>query len=168
MRYVKTVCPRDCYDTCSIIVGIDDSGRIVSVMGDSKNPVTQGFICPRGIKDLEWVYVNRVLYPHVGEGDKPSKDFKRIPWNEALGIVAEKLKDVLKEYDPKAVLHLEYASNIGLLTWYFLQRLWNAIGATKTDHSICSRSGREAMSLHYGLSYGIRPEELLKMRLITY
>ena len=67
MRYVKTVCPWDCYDTCSIIVGIDDSGRMISIMDDSENPVTQGFICPRGIKDLEWVYVNRVLYPpHKG------------------------------------------------------------------------------------------------------
>ena len=82
--------------------------------------------------------------------------------------MAEKLKDVLKEYGPKAVLHLEYAGNIGLLTWYFPQRLWNAIGATKTDYSICSRSGHEAISLHYDLSYGIRPEELLKMRLIAY
>lgn len=65
-------------------------------------------------------------------------------------------------------MHLEYAGNVGLLTWYFPQRLWNAIGATKTDYSICSKSGHEAISLHYGLSYGLPPDELDRMKLIVY
>jgi len=57
---------------------------------------------------------------------------------------------------------------MGFFTWYMAQRIWYAIGATKTDYSICSRSGHEAISLHYGLSYGTQPEEIPKMRLIVF
>ncbi len=168
MRIVRVVCPRDCYDTCFLISVVEDTGKIRSIKGDHGNPVTQGFVCPRGVKDCERVYNNRVLYPYIRVGSKEEGKLKRVKWSEALDLVADKLRKVLRVYGPRAVLHLEYAGNMGLLTWYFPQRLWNAIGATKTDYSICSKSGHDAISLHYGLSYGIKPEELLEMKLIVY
>lgn len=168
MREVEVVCPRDCYDTCSLIFTLDDSGKLKNVRGDSQHPITQGFTCPRGVGDLKRVYENRILYPYVRIGPKPGRNFKRVEWKNALDLVAEKLKHVLNNYGPEAVLHLEYAGNMGLLTWYFPQRFWNAIGASKTDYSICSKSGHEALSLHYGSSYGIQPEKLSEMKLIVY
>ena len=54
-KQVSTTCARDCYDTCALIVTLDESGQILSIKGDSKNPVTQGFTCPRGAKDHEQV-----------------------------------------------------------------------------------------------------------------
>ncbi|RLE70419.1 MAG: formate dehydrogenase, partial [Thermoprotei archaeon] len=168
MEKIEVVCPRDCYDTCSLIFTIDDSGKLKNVRGDPRHPITQGFICPRGVGDLKRVYKNRILYPYVRTGRKPGRDFKRVGWSEALDLIAEKLKQVLKNYGPKTILHLEYAGNMGLLTWYFPQRFWNAIGASKTDYSVCSKSGHEALSLHYGLSYGVQPDELLEMKLIVY
>ncbi len=165
---VKTVCPRDCYDTCFITAFINDLGRITSIKGDPENPVTQGFTCARGAKDHVRVYKNRVLYPFIRAGRKPGRRFRRASWGEALDIVVSRLREVIEKYGPEAILHLEYAGNMGLLTWYFPQRLWNAIGASKTDYSICSKSGHEAISLHYGLSYGVLPEELLEMKLIVY
>lgn len=168
MEKVEVICPRDCYDTCSLIFNIDDSGRLKSVKGDPRHPITQGFTCPRGVGDLKRVYENRILYPHVRTRRKPGRDFKRVRWREALDLIAEKLRQVLRDYGPEAVLHLEYAGNMGLLTWYFPQRFWNAIGASKTDYSVCSKSGHEALSLHYGSSYGVQPDRLPEMKLIVY
>ena len=164
---IASVCPRDCYDTCFLKVVVR-GGRVVSVVGDDVNPTTGGFTCPRGAHDNVRVYVSRVLYPYVRVSPKPGRGFKRVKWSEALDYVVGRLKHVLKNYGPKAVLHLEYAGNMGLLTWYFPQRLWNALGAVGTDYSICSKSGHEAISLHYGLSYGVQPDELPNMRLIVY
>ena len=55
-----------------------------------------------------------------------------------------------------------------MLTWYYPQRLWNALGATKTDYSICSHSGHVALSLHHGLSYGTQPEHFPNQKLILF
>lgn len=168
MREVKAVCPRDCYDTCFLLVLVE-KGKIISIRGSFDNPVTQGFICPRGVKDHERIYSkDRILNPYMRTGEKPSREFVRISWDEALDIVAEKIREVICNYGSQSILHLEYAGNSGLITQSFSQRIWYAIGATRTDYSICSKSGHEAISLHYGLSYGIQPEELLNMKLIVF
>ncbi|MFX0062990.1 MAG: molybdopterin-dependent oxidoreductase [Candidatus Hermodarchaeota archaeon] len=167
-RTLTTVCPRDCYDTCFLRVNVDENGKIVSIKGDPTNPVTQGFVCPRGAKDKNRLTQNRVLYPYTRIKNHPIWKFRQSNWDEALSIVSEKLQQTLENHGSESILHLEYAGNTGLLTWFFPQRIWNAIGATKTDGALCANSGHEALSLHYGQSYGLQPEDLLKKKLIVY
>lgn len=168
MRKVTTVCSRDCYDTCFIVATVNDDGRVVSVKGDRNNPITQTFTCPRGARDADRVYRNRVLSPHFRIGPKPGRTFKRSTWEGTLDLVAKRLKDVIDDWGPERVLLLDYAGNTGLLASAFPQRLWNSIGATRTDYGLCSKSGHEGLSLHYGLSYGVQPEELSEKKLIVY
>ncbi|MFX1254093.1 MAG: molybdopterin-dependent oxidoreductase [Promethearchaeota archaeon] len=165
---LTTVCPRDCYDTCFLIVKIDNEGKILSIKGDRSNPVTQGFVCPRGAKDVERLLRNRVLYPYIKNKDDSMWRFRQSNWDEALSFVSEKLRQTLEDHGPESILHLEYAGNTGLLTCYFPQRIWSAIGATKTDGALCANSGHEALSLHYGQSYGLQPNDLLNKKLIVY
>jgi anaerobic selenocysteine-containing dehydrogenase len=143
-------------------------GRIVSVTGGLENPVTNGFLCPRGVGDLRRVYSeSRVKYPRLRTGLKPGSTFKRATWDEALGDLCGRLKETLDKYGSERVLLLDYSGNSALITSQFATRLWAAIGATHTDHAICSNSGHEALKLHYGLSYGVTPERLPDMRSIT-
>ncbi|MFX1563995.1 MAG: molybdopterin-dependent oxidoreductase, partial [Promethearchaeota archaeon] len=167
-KIIETVCPRDCYDTCFLKVQVDDKENAVSVKGDQANPVTQGFLCPRGAKDHVRATQNRVLQPCVRKGSKPGRTFQALAWEDALEIFTEKLHRTLKDYGPKAILRLDYAGNGGLLAWYFPLRFWNAIGATRTDYSLCSKSGHEALQLHYGSSDGIQPEKLVEQQLIVF
>lgn len=161
------VCPRDCYDTCTIEVEIAE-GKLVKASGYSKHPLTCGFICSRGLGDPKRTYVNRVLYPHVRVGSKINGYFKRFSWGEALDLIASKIRETMEDYGPEYILHVEYAGNMGLITWYYTRRFWNLIGATSTDYSICSKTGHEAISLHYGSSYGVLPEEYYNMKLIVF
>lgn len=168
VKEVKVVCPRDCYDTCFLLALVDEN-KIVSIRGSFDNPITQGFICPRGVKDYERVYSrDRILKPHIRVGKKPSRKFKENSWSETLDLVANKIREVVRDYGAQSILHLEYSGNSGLLTQSFPQRIWYAMGATRTDYSLCSKSGHEAISLHYGLTYGVQPEELLHMKLIVF
>jgi anaerobic selenocysteine-containing dehydrogenase len=164
MKQISTVCARDCYDTCALIVTLGESGQILSVKGDPRNPVTQGFTCPRGAKDHERLYKNRVEAPFLRQGNH----FEQTDWEKGLSVVSQKLGETLKKHGPEAVLHLDYAGNTGLLTGAFPKRLWNAIGATKTDGALCSNSGHKALALHYGNSYGTMPTELLSMDLVVF
>ncbi len=165
---IPSVCPRDCYDTCSLIVNIDKDIGKSSVLGDPSNPITQGFTCPRGVKDIErMIASNRVLYPFLRK-HKLSDKVEQVSWKEVLYLISNKIEKTIAEFGPEAILHIEYAGNTGLLTSHFPLRLWNALGTTRTDYSICSKSGHEALALHYGSSYGIQPEEIKNQKLIVF
>jgi len=164
MKQVSTVCARDCYDTCALTVTLGESEQILSIKGDPKNPVTQGFTCPRGAKDHERLYKNRVEVPFLRAGDH----FERADWETGLSVVSQKLGEVLDQHGPEAVLYLDYGGNVGLLTAAFPRRLWNAMGATQTDRALCSNSGHQALALHYGDSYGTTPMDILSMDLVVF
>jgi anaerobic selenocysteine-containing dehydrogenase len=150
-------------------VFIDEEGKPAKIAGDETNPITQGFLCPRGVMDVKRTFSSeRILFPHKITGEKPNGSFERISWEQALHVLAEKLQYVLKNFGSNAALHLYYSGNMGLLTQYFPRRLFYALGFSQTDLSICSKSGHEALKLHYGSSYGVDPDELSKMRLTVY
>jgi anaerobic selenocysteine-containing dehydrogenase len=165
---IKTVCHRDCPDTCFLDVTVEE-GKILSVRGSKENPITRGFVCPRGVGDPKRVYSrNRVLYPHMRKKGSRTQKFSRVSWDEALSRLSETLQHTLETHGPESVLLYDYAGNQGFLTWYFPRRLWHALGATTTDYGLCASSGYAAIGLHYGLSYGIQLEELEKMDVITF
>lgn len=167
MPPLYTVCARDCYDTCSMLArtNLDNA---VSLHGDSEHPITQGFLCPRGNKDMERVARNRVLYPHVRNAEKPGRQLTRSAWDQALSLVAGRLSETLSQHGPSAVLYLKYSGNTGLLANLFPQRLWTALAATRSDNSLCSKSGHAALRLHYGASYGLDPDELRRQKLVVW
>ncbi|MGV9102638.1 MAG: molybdopterin-dependent oxidoreductase [Candidatus Thorarchaeota archaeon] len=162
-----TVCPRDCYDTCSLKV-IAQNDLIESIRGNPDCKITRGITCPRAAEDAERLVKNRVLYPYRRICDNPKGSRRRVSWEYAIDEVANQLQKVLTEHGPEAVLLLDYLGNTGLLTWHFSRRLWNAIGATRTDYSLCAKSGNEAISQYYGKSYGLLPEDLLDCDVHVY
>ncbi|MBM4428959.1 MAG: formate dehydrogenase [Chloroflexi bacterium] len=164
MRHVSTICPRDCYDTCALVVTVDDAGRVVSVRGDPTHPVTRGITCPRAARDGERLYRNRVEAPLL----RQAGHWRPVDWPAALNLAARRLSHTLETYGPQAVLFLDYAGNTGLLTSAFPKRLWYALGVMHTDHALCSRSGSHGLALHYGTRYGLAPEDLLHMDLIVF
>ncbi|MHA1483419.1 MAG: molybdopterin-dependent oxidoreductase, partial [Candidatus Heimdallarchaeaceae archaeon] len=115
MTKIKTVCPRDCPDTCFIDVEVKDN-KIVSVKGSSTNPVTQGFLCPRGRGDPARVYSkDRVLYPHVRSRDNNGAQFERVSWEEAIQFITNKLQETIQTHGDESILLLDYAGNQGFL-----------------------------------------------------
>ena len=168
VRFVRTVCPRDCYDTCTLKVEVENE-RIISVKGENAHPVTKGFLCPRGTADGKRAYSERrVLKPQIRVGDKPTDTFREVTWSEALDIIIEKLEKTLQKHGRETVLHLDYAGTMGLLSRSYAQRLWNALGAASHDASICSKSGHAGIGLHYGRTYGVQPDMLPELELIVF
>ncbi len=141
-------CTRDCYDTCIF----DDKYRPMKLF-----PVN-GFTCAKGNADLKRNKLNRITSAYV-EG-------REVEVQEALKYLSKMVKESLKRGSER-ILHLDYDGNQGLLTWYYPARLWNTIRASSTDYSICSAEGHEAISLHYGSSFGATPEELKEARAVV-
>ena len=67
---VETACPLDCPDACSLAVTVQH-GKVLTIDGSHRNPVTGGFICAKVRKFGERVYgPDRLLYPAVRRGRK--------------------------------------------------------------------------------------------------
>ena len=43
---VETACPLDCPDACSLAVTVQH-GKVITIDGSHKNPVTDGYICAK-------------------------------------------------------------------------------------------------------------------------
>jgi anaerobic selenocysteine-containing dehydrogenase len=161
------MCARDCPDACFLDVEVRD-GVVVSVKASRENPVTAGITCPRALGDSQRLYsMDRVLNPYVRE-TREGQRFKLSTWDDALALVTRRLREALDAGGPESVLLLDYYGNTGLLSSGFSRRLWSALGATRTDGAVCSASGHVALGLHYGLSYGVEPEELLDRKIIVF
>src|SRR5687768_16032831 len=113
---VATECPLDCPDSCSLDITVQ-SGRITVVDGSSLNPITDGFICAKVRRFPERVYgADRLLHPAIRRGPKSLGLFQRVTWDEALALVAGKLRDAADRWGGESILPYSYGGSNGLLT----------------------------------------------------
>ncbi|HMQ73495.1 MAG TPA: molybdopterin oxidoreductase family protein, partial [Rubrivivax sp.] len=89
---VQGFCPHDCPDTCAWRVSVE-GGRAVRMAGDPDHPTTQGALCTKVSRYPERTYhPDRVLTPLRRTGPKGAGRFEPIGWDEALGLVATRLR----------------------------------------------------------------------------
>jgi anaerobic selenocysteine-containing dehydrogenase len=165
--YIFNTCPRDCYDSCSIVTRVRN-GRLYSIDANDKQPFTQGFLCPKGQDLSQYVYSKqRLLYPMKRDGKKGEGKFKRISWAQAMDEIASEIQSRSTEHGADSILQYDYAGSMGFIQRYFPSRFFNAIGASRVTHTICSRAGDKALEILYGSSLGMLPDEIEKCRLIV-
>lgn len=165
--YIFNTCPRDCYDTCSIVTRVRN-GRLHTIEANDKQPFTKGFLCPKAQNLSQYVYSKqRLLYPLKRDGPKGSGKFKRISWDDALREIAEQIRDRSAKYGTDSVLQFDYAGSMGFIQRYFPSRFFNAIGSSRITPTICSRAGDKALEIVWGSSLGMLPDEIEKCRLIV-
>jgi anaerobic selenocysteine-containing dehydrogenase len=186
-RVVHAVCSHDCPDSCGVLVtvesltGVAGSERAVKVEGDPAHPVTQGFLCGKVAQYLERVYSpERLLYPmrrkagrakgpagYGGVKGREADAFERIGWDEALGLIAERLTAIAAEFGPESVLPYSYAGTIGQLGFGSMdRRLFHRMGASQLARTICSEAGGVALKQVYGVKLGTAPEDFAHAGLV--
>lgn len=168
-RIVRAVCPHDCPDTCAMLVTVQD-GRATKVAGDPEHPYTNGFLCAKVNRYPERTYhTERLLHPMVRNGPKGSGTFRRASWDEALELVAGRLREIIDSNDgPQAILPYSYAGTMGLIQSESMdRRFFHAIGASLLDRTICASAGAKALELTYGTKMGTDPETVGDARLIV-
>lgn len=159
-RVVHAACPHDCPDGCAMLVTVDDDGRAVKVEGDPDHPVTDGFLCGKVSNYLDRVYgAGRLLAPLLRDGPKGSAEFREASWEEALGVVAERLGEVVARDGGQAVLPWSYMGTMGVLQSGILaHRFFNALGASDLERTICADAGIAGVVSAHGISPEVDPE----------
>ncbi|GAB6101859.1 molybdopterin-dependent oxidoreductase [Thermococcus atlanticus] len=162
-----SVCMRDCYDTCSILSELND-GRL-RVRGNPEHPITAGFLCPKGALLPKWFHAkDRLKNPLIREGERGSGEFRETDWEEAIDLVARRLKETIERHGSESVLVYQYAGDRGVVNYAFPLRLFHHLNTSLLDYGICDRAGQEALRDVYGTAIGMDPEELKNQRLIVY
>ena len=163
-RVVRAACPHDCPDTCAMLVTVRD-GRAVQLVGDPDHPLTQGFLCAKVSKYLDRVYSpDRVLYPLRRTGAKGKGRFTRISWEEALDEIAHRWQRIIAESGPQAILPYRYLGNQGIVAYWAGNRVFNLLGASGLQGTICGGGGIAGQVLS-GVG-GVDPEDVVHSRFI--
>src|SRR5271167_2883831 len=89
---VKGACPHDCPATCALDVHVRN-GVAIKVLGSADHAPTAGVLCTKVARYTERTYhKDRLLHPMRRTGSKGEGRFERISWEEAIAIVADRLK----------------------------------------------------------------------------
>lgn len=168
---VRGVCHHDCPDSCGWTATVDDEGSepvVIKLRGTPEHPYSAGELCPKVNRFLDRVYSpERILHPLRRVGPKGCGDFERITWDEALTIVADRLRAVVDEHGPEAVLPFSDAGNQSLLAMLGLSgRFFDVLGATRLHRAICGPTVGAGMAMTNGTGRGVDPAELAHSRLI--
>jgi len=155
MERIKFACSLDCFDLCSL-VAVKDGGRIVKIEGDKDHPVTKGFICKKGRDHLERLYhKNRFFKPRI----KKDGQWHEISYEEAIGLLSEKLSGYIKEYGPESILHYN-DSGYGGMSKDVDNIFFNGLGGV-TSHTgtLCWGAGDKAQKYDFGANRSHNPED---------
>ena len=159
---VVTTCTRDCPSCCGLLAKVEE-GRLTAIQGNPEHPLNRGGCCAK-MKD----YVRRVYSPErvLHPMRRTDSGWVRIGWDEALDEVAERLKTVVAESGPEAVLHYQgYGERtaLKLLNGRFFAHLG---GATGLRGSLCSGTAYAAMSRDFGERISHDPLDHLNSRTV--
>jgi anaerobic selenocysteine-containing dehydrogenase len=167
-RVVKGACPHDCPDTCATLTEVRD-GQAVRFTAAPDHPVTQGWLCAKVRPYLERVYhPDRLLTPMRRIGPKGSADrWEPMSWEDAVGEITARWQEIIARYGAAAILPYSYSGTLGLLQLGITNaRLWNRMGASGLERSICGAAAETAVRATYGARWAPDYNDVLESRLI--
>ena len=165
---VGTACPLDCPDSCSLSV-TTSMGRVVSLDGSHVNPVTGGFICAKVRRFGERVESPfRIQHPAVRIGPKGRAAFSRVSWDEAIDLVATRLKDARDTWGGESILPFSYGGSNGLVTQDTADaRLFRRLRASRLARAVCAAPTGAAAQALYGKMPSVTYQDFRHARLIV-
>ena len=147
MKEFLTVCPRNCYSTCSFRVQVENNS-IKRILPYSENRATPEGPCIKGLSYIERsVTKKRIAHPLIRRSDG---SFVQITMKEALSITADRLGELRKKYGPHTVFWYR-GSGMSGLTNEIGGSFWRLYGGvTLTYGNPCWPAGLEAVRLTLG------------------
>lgn len=167
-RFVRGTCTHNCPDTCATVTEVRD-GRAVGFRGDPDHPITRGWLCAKVRPYLDFVYhPDRLLTPLRRVGPKGSPDrWEPITWDDAIGEITSRWKEIIDRHGAAAILPYSFSGTTG---WVNLgisnHRLWNRMGASGLQRSICNAAAYAAVAGTYGARRSPEYTDVAHSRLI--
>jgi anaerobic selenocysteine-containing dehydrogenase len=114
-RWHRTLCPY-CGVGCGLLVQVRD-GAVARVRGDPEHPANLGDVCAKAVHLPPTLRPReRLLYPLLRA--RRDGELRRVSWEQALGVTAERLREIVAAHGPGAVAF--YASGQLLTEEYYV------------------------------------------------
>ena len=164
---VTTACPLDCPDACTVDVTLR-GGRITKIDGSKDNHITNGYICAKVRRFPERVYGDdRVLHPAVRRGAKGSGQFKRVSWDDALDLIAQKFTAARDNGGAETILPLCYGGSNGFLTQDYADAiLFRRFKTSRLLRTVCAAPTGAANLGLYGKMASVSYEDYPEAKMI--
>lgn len=138
LKKVRTICSF-CGVGCNIELNVKD-GKVVNVSSWKDSPVNKGSLCVKGRYGFDYIHhADRLAAPLLRKGAKgdPTGDFEKTSWDDALTLIAKKLKEIKDKYGAESIGFLSSAKCTNEEN-YLLQKFARAVvGTNNVDH--CAR-----------------------------
>ncbi len=166
-QLIRGACPHDCPDTCATVTEVRN-GKAIRFFAEAEHPVTQGWLCAKVRPYLERVYhPDRLKYPLRRIGAKGSNQWEQCSWEEAIAEITARWQAIIAEYGAAAILPYSYSGTLGLLQLSVCNaRLWNRMGASGLERSICGAAAEAAVEATLGARWAPDPSDVLHSRLV--
>ena len=169
---VRTACPLDCPDACSLEVTLT-LGRITKIdaapIDEFSNPLTDGWICKKVKHHADRVYSpERIMTPLIRVGKKGAGEFRSATWDEALDVIAAKIKSAVDSHGIDSVLPYIYnSSSPKLEANYLTPHLFARLGAPEILHTICAATYGAAWDQMFGEMLSIDTLDVVDTKLVV-
>ncbi len=169
---VRTACPLDCPDACSLEVTLT-LGRITKIdaapIDEMSNPLTDGWICKKVKHHADRVYSpERIMTPLIRVGKKGAGEFRSATWDEALDVIATKIKSAVNSHGIDSVLPYIYnSSSPKLEANYLTPHLFARLGAPEILHTICAATYGAAWDQMFGEMLSIDTLDVVDAKLVV-
>ncbi len=116
---------------CEALCGLEvetEGGRITAIRPDAEHVATDGFGCPKGLKQHRLLgSPDRLTHPLKRVGDS----FAPISWRQALDEIGAKVGELVSSYDADAIaMYVGTAAGFSVLHPIFAQGFMDGIGST--------------------------------------
>ncbi len=163
-RRVPSYC-EVCFWKCGLFAHVEGND-VVFLEGNPLSPNNNGRLCARGNAGLAFLDdPDRLRSPMRRIGPRGSGRFEEIPWDEALGEVAAKLRKIAGEHGPEAVALFSHGSGGKYFTT--LVRALGSPNFAQPSYAQCRGPRDEGYRLTFGSGLGSpEPTDLANARFI--
>jgi len=119
---------RICESLCGLEIEVDAAeNRVVSIRPDSRHVATQGFACPKGLKQNKlYDSPDRLLKPRK----RSAEGWREVSWDEALSGAGEQLAQIKRDHGGQSIaMYVGTAAGFGVLHPIFAQGFMDAVGS---------------------------------------
>lgn len=153
-RLVQTHCCF-CGVQCGIQLKVKDE-KVVGFEPWTDFPVNQGKLCPKGVKRyLQNNHPDRLLAPLL----RTQRGFEKVPWEDALSLVAGNIRRIQKAYGKDAFAILSGASMTNEKAYLMGKFARVALGTANIDYNgrLCMVSAGAGNKLAFGVDRAANP-----------
>lgn len=100
-----------CFWKCAGWIHTDDNGDIWKITGNDNDPHCNGRLCPRGTGGVGMYFdEDRLKTPLIRTEARGKQVFREATWDEALNLIAKKMKKIADEYGPECMALFTHGS----------------------------------------------------------